>query len=205
MSAQRAGLRLFRVTRSNRVVKAAVLSQQVVAVLVLPTPAPPVPPVHRTAPRRPLWTVNAPRPGAATDIPGMPSDSSARIASRTGSRDTPRSSARSRLTSRSPGFRRPVTIHSPNATRLSHGRRHCDFYRDDRRGGRRGTTGGIAGIAEAEHEPGELTVTAVEMIDGVAAAMRLAESLVSLRLNTNRGSYPKPLPKSRRWGPSTTD
>ncbi len=45
----------------------------------------------------------------------------------------------------------------------------------------------------------------IPVIDGVAAAVRLAESLVSLGLKTSRVSYPKPLPKSRRWGPSTTD
>ncbi|GAB2974674.1 aspartate/glutamate racemase family protein [Amycolatopsis acidiphila] len=45
----------------------------------------------------------------------------------------------------------------------------------------------------------------IPVIDGVAAAVRLAESLVSLGLRTSRVAYPRPLPKSRRWGPSTTD
>jgi allantoin racemase len=39
----------------------------------------------------------------------------------------------------------------------------------------------------------------IPVIDGVAAAVRLAESLVSLGLNTSRAGYPKPLPKTRRW------
>jgi allantoin racemase len=39
------------------------------------------------------------------------------------------------------------------------------------------------------------------VVDGVAAAVRLAESLVALGLTTSRaGSYEKPLPKDRRWG-----
>ncbi|MEV0227060.1 aspartate/glutamate racemase family protein [Streptomyces sp. NPDC050704] len=40
------------------------------------------------------------------------------------------------------------------------------------------------------------------VVDGVAAAVKLAESLVSLGLTTSRvGSYAKPLPKRRTWGP----
>jgi allantoin racemase len=41
----------------------------------------------------------------------------------------------------------------------------------------------------------------IPVIDGVAAGVRLAESLVSLGLNTSRAAYPRPLPKSRRWHP----
>lgn len=41
------------------------------------------------------------------------------------------------------------------------------------------------------------------VVDGVAAAVKLAESLVSLGLTTSRaGSYAKPLPKRRSWGPT---
>ncbi|MGP4042848.1 aspartate/glutamate racemase family protein [Streptomyces sp. 2A115] len=41
------------------------------------------------------------------------------------------------------------------------------------------------------------------VVDGVAAAVKLAESLVSLGLTTSRaGSYAKPLAKRRTWGPS---
>lgn len=40
----------------------------------------------------------------------------------------------------------------------------------------------------------------VPVVDGVAAAVRLAESLVALGLRTSRaGSYAQPLPKRRRW------
>jgi len=40
----------------------------------------------------------------------------------------------------------------------------------------------------------------IPVIDGVAAAVRLAESLVALNLKTSRaGSYARPLPKSRVW------
>ncbi|MFJ4002483.1 aspartate/glutamate racemase family protein [Streptomyces sp. NPDC090023] len=39
------------------------------------------------------------------------------------------------------------------------------------------------------------------VVDGVAAAVKLAESLVTLALTTSRaGSYAKPLPKRRVWG-----
>ncbi|MGW4564347.1 aspartate/glutamate racemase family protein [Streptomyces sp. NPDC004561] len=39
------------------------------------------------------------------------------------------------------------------------------------------------------------------VVDGVAAAVKLAESLVDLGLTTSRaGSYGKPLAKARRWG-----
>ncbi|MEU8414135.1 aspartate/glutamate racemase family protein [Amycolatopsis japonica] len=40
----------------------------------------------------------------------------------------------------------------------------------------------------------------IPVIDGVAAAVRLAESLVALNLKTSRaGSYARPLPKTRLW------
>ena len=40
----------------------------------------------------------------------------------------------------------------------------------------------------------------IPVIDGVAAAVRLAESLVALGLKTSRaGSYARPLPKTRLW------
>lgn len=45
----------------------------------------------------------------------------------------------------------------------------------------------------------------IPVIDGVAAAVRLAESLVALGLNTSRAGFPTPLPKNRRWGPSEMD
>ncbi|MFI5611384.1 aspartate/glutamate racemase family protein [Amycolatopsis sp. NPDC051903] len=42
----------------------------------------------------------------------------------------------------------------------------------------------------------------VPVVDGVAAAVRLAESLVALGLTTSRaGSYGRPLPKQRLWHP----
>jgi allantoin racemase len=42
----------------------------------------------------------------------------------------------------------------------------------------------------------------VPVVDGVAAAVRLAESCVTLGLKTSRaGSYAKPLPKHRTWHP----
>jgi allantoin racemase len=38
------------------------------------------------------------------------------------------------------------------------------------------------------------------VVDGVAAAVRLAESLVALKLTTSRaGSYARPLEKKRTW------
>lgn len=41
---------------------------------------------------------------------------------------------------------------------------------------------------------------AMPVVDGVAAAVRLAESLVALELNTSRtGGYARPLPKRRTW------
>ncbi|WP_217235638.1 aspartate/glutamate racemase family protein [Streptomyces sp. AC555_RSS877] len=42
------------------------------------------------------------------------------------------------------------------------------------------------------------------VVDGVAAAVKLAESLVTLGLTTSRaGSYAKPVPKRRTWGRPT--
>jgi allantoin racemase len=41
----------------------------------------------------------------------------------------------------------------------------------------------------------------IPVIDGIAAAIQLAESLVRLGLTTSRAAYPKPLPKNRRWHP----
>jgi allantoin racemase len=39
------------------------------------------------------------------------------------------------------------------------------------------------------------------VVDGVGAAVKLAESLVALGLNTSRaGGYAKPVPKRRVWG-----
>ncbi|MFD9402061.1 aspartate/glutamate racemase family protein [Streptomyces sp. NPDC060011] len=41
----------------------------------------------------------------------------------------------------------------------------------------------------------------IPVVDGVAAAVKLAESLVSLGLTTSRaGGYARPLPKRRTWG-----
>jgi len=40
------------------------------------------------------------------------------------------------------------------------------------------------------------------VVDGVAAAVKLAESLVTLGLTTSRaGGYAKPVPKRRVWRP----
>jgi allantoin racemase len=39
------------------------------------------------------------------------------------------------------------------------------------------------------------------VVDGVGAAVKLAESLVALELTTSRaGSYARPVPKRRTWG-----
>jgi allantoin racemase len=44
------------------------------------------------------------------------------------------------------------------------------------------------------------TMLDIPVIDGVAAAVRLAESLVALGLKTSRaGSYARPLDKRRTW------
>lgn len=57
---------------------------------------------------------------------------------------------------------------------------------------------GCAGMTGLHHRiSAELSVP---VVDGVAAAIRLAESLVALGLTTSRaGTYPHPRPKSRRW------
>ncbi len=58
---------------------------------------------------------------------------------------------------------------------------------------------GMTGLGRAIGEKLGLPV-----VDGVAAAVRLAESLVALGLRTSRaGSYGKPLPKRRTWGRPT--
>ncbi|MFD7373376.1 aspartate/glutamate racemase family protein [Streptomyces mirabilis] len=55
---------------------------------------------------------------------------------------------------------------------------------------------GMTGLQRAVGEKLDLPV-----VDGVAAAVKLAESLVSLGLRTSRvGSYARPLPKRRVWG-----
>jgi allantoin racemase len=58
---------------------------------------------------------------------------------------------------------------------------------------------GCAGMTGLERRVS--TQLGMPVVDGVAAAVRLAESLVALGLSTSRvGSYAKPLPKQRRWG-----
>jgi allantoin racemase len=58
---------------------------------------------------------------------------------------------------------------------------------------------GCAGMTGLERRVGR--ALSVPVVDGVAAAVRLAESLVVLGLTTSRvGSYAKPLPKERSWG-----
>ncbi len=55
---------------------------------------------------------------------------------------------------------------------------------------------GMTGLQRAVGEKLDLPV-----VDGVAAAVKLAEALVSLGLRTSRvGSYARPLPKRRVWG-----
>ncbi|MER7172783.1 aspartate/glutamate racemase family protein [Streptomyces mesophilus] len=57
---------------------------------------------------------------------------------------------------------------------------------------------GMTGLQQAVRDKLGLPV-----VDGVAAAVKLAESLVSLGLTTSKaGGYADPLPKQRRWGPS---
>lgn len=59
---------------------------------------------------------------------------------------------------------------------------------------------GCAGMTGLERRVGRLL--GVPVVDGVAAAVRLAETLVALGLTTSRaGSYARPLPKRRQWGP----
>ncbi|MFB7505206.1 aspartate/glutamate racemase family protein [Streptomyces broussonetiae] len=58
---------------------------------------------------------------------------------------------------------------------------------------------GCAGMTGLQFTVGEKL--GLPVVDGVAAAVRLAESLVSLGLTTSRaGSYDRPLQKERRWG-----
>lgn len=58
---------------------------------------------------------------------------------------------------------------------------------------------GCAGMTGLQRAVGEKL--GLPVVDGVAAAVKLAESLVALGLTTSRvGSYPEPLPKRRAWG-----
>lgn len=58
---------------------------------------------------------------------------------------------------------------------------------------------GCAGMTGLQRVVGEKL--GLPVVDGVAAAVKLAESLVSLGLTTSRvGSYAEPLPKRRVWG-----
>jgi len=58
---------------------------------------------------------------------------------------------------------------------------------------------GCAGMTGLQRTVGEKL--GIPVVDGVAAAVKLAESLVALGLTTSRaGSYAKPLPKRRVWG-----
>ncbi|AZQ34038.1 Asp/Glu/hydantoin racemase [Streptomyces cyaneochromogenes] len=58
---------------------------------------------------------------------------------------------------------------------------------------------GCAGMTGLQRVVGEKL--GVPVVDGVAAAVKLAESLVALGLTTSRtGGYAKPLPKRRAWG-----
>jgi allantoin racemase len=58
---------------------------------------------------------------------------------------------------------------------------------------------GCAGMTGLQRAVGEKL--GLPVVDGVGAAVKLAESLVSLGLTTSRaGSYAKPLPKRREWG-----
>ncbi|MET8688700.1 aspartate/glutamate racemase family protein [Streptomyces sp. NPDC004732] len=58
---------------------------------------------------------------------------------------------------------------------------------------------GCAGMTGLQRAVGEKL--GMPVVDGVGAAVRLAESLVGLGLTTSRvGAYAKPLPKGRTWG-----
>ncbi|MFJ3621327.1 aspartate/glutamate racemase family protein [Streptomyces iakyrus] len=58
---------------------------------------------------------------------------------------------------------------------------------------------GCAGMTGLQRAVGEKL--GLPVVDGVAAAVKLAESLVALGLTTSRvGSYSEPLPKRRAWG-----
>ncbi|WP_199546461.1 aspartate/glutamate racemase family protein [Streptomyces sp. N35] len=59
---------------------------------------------------------------------------------------------------------------------------------------------GCAGMTGLQRAVGDKL--GLPVVDGVAAAVKLAESLVSLGLTTSKaGGYADPLPKRRRWGP----
>ncbi|MFD3500328.1 aspartate/glutamate racemase family protein [Streptomyces sp. NPDC058676] len=61
---------------------------------------------------------------------------------------------------------------------------------------------GCAGMTGLQRTVGEKL--GLPVVDGVAAAVKLAESLVALGLTTSRaGSYAKPVPKRRVWGRPT--
>jgi allantoin racemase len=58
---------------------------------------------------------------------------------------------------------------------------------------------GCAGMTGLQRTVGEKL--GLPVVDGVGAAVKLAESLVALGLNTSRaGGYAKPVPKKRVWG-----
>lgn len=58
---------------------------------------------------------------------------------------------------------------------------------------------GCAGMTGLQRTVGQKL--GLPVVDGVGAAVKLAESLVTLGLTTSRvGSYAKPLPKRRTWG-----
>ncbi|MEV6755511.1 aspartate/glutamate racemase family protein [Streptomyces sp. NPDC051214] len=58
---------------------------------------------------------------------------------------------------------------------------------------------GCAGMTGLQEKVG--TALDMPVVDGVAAAVKLAESLITLNLTTSRtGGYAKPLPKGRTWG-----
>ncbi|MER6087983.1 aspartate/glutamate racemase family protein [Streptomyces bluensis] len=58
---------------------------------------------------------------------------------------------------------------------------------------------GCAGMTGLQRTVGQKL--GLPVVDGVGAAVKLAESLVTLGLTTSRvGSYAKPLPKQRTWG-----
>ncbi|MGW6026089.1 aspartate/glutamate racemase family protein [Streptomyces sp. NPDC055099] len=58
---------------------------------------------------------------------------------------------------------------------------------------------GCAGMTGLQEKVG--TALDMPVVDGVAAAVKLAESLITLGLTTSRsGGYAKPLPKERTWG-----
>jgi allantoin racemase len=58
---------------------------------------------------------------------------------------------------------------------------------------------GCAGMTGLQRTVGDKL--GLPVVDGVAAAVKLAESLVQLGLTTSRaGSYAKPVPKKRTWG-----